>query len=153
MPSMRSLLNSLRGDYPQFSFEPADEFWWSASRQCVYYNPKADQPEAFILHELSHAILGHSGYTYDINLIKLERDAWELAQNSLSQKYNVSIKEDIVQENIDTYRTWLHARSKCPECEATGIQTRTHNYICLACGHPWQANEARVKALRRYSLT
>ena len=149
---MRSLLKLLKRDYPQFSFEPASEFWWSAKKQCVYFDPEAERPQAFILHELSHALLGHSGYTYDINLLKLERDAWDMAQNELSEKYNVQIDEATVQENIETYRTWLHTRSKCPECEATGIQTKDHSYICLACGHAWQANEARTRALRRYSI-
>lgn len=153
MQSINSLINQLKRDYPDFAFLPADEFWWSAAAQTIYYNPHAVNCHAFCLHELSHALLGHSGYLHDITLLKLEQDAWEYAKNTLSSRYKVSISEDIIQDNLDTYRTWLHARSVCPHCETTGLQTHGQQYRCLACGHAWRANEARQRALRRYNVT
>lgn len=153
MPSIRSTINQLQGDFPGYRFEAATEFWWSAMKETIYYNPKSMNSYAYTLHELSHAILGHRGYQKDIELLKLERDAWEYARNILAPEYNTTISDDIIQDNLDTYRQWLHARSTCPECETTGIQTRgTLTYRCLACGHHWQVNEARLCALRRYSL-
>ncbi|MFZ2544840.1 MAG: hypothetical protein WAW80_02590 [Candidatus Saccharimonadales bacterium] len=153
MHSINSLLNHLRRDYPEFSFEPADEFWWSAKKQTIFFESTSDSSKEFILHELSHAIMSHSGYEYDIDLIKIERDAWEYAKTTLAPKYQVIIDEEIIQNNLDTYRTWLHTRSSCPECNTTGLQTNDQHYRCLSCGHTWRTNEARVCALRRYSLT
>lgn len=148
-----SLVNRLKEDYPQFIFVNADEFWWSAERKTVYLNPDADHNEEYALHELSHALLNHVGYRADIDLIKLERDAWEYARTTLGPRYNLNIDENIIQNNLDTYREWLHARSKCPDCTSTGIQTTTSEYRCIACRHTWRVNEARLCALRRYSLT
>lgn len=152
MPSISSLLRDLHRDYPALSFEPADEFWWSGAKQTVFYDPKAANALAYSLHELSHALLQHEGYERDIELIKLERDAWVYAKNTLAPRYDVEIDEDLIQDNLDTYRSWLHARSTCPDCEAVGLQTKYQHYYCIACGNTWRVNEARLCALRRYSL-
>ena len=153
MRSINWLIKQLRNDYPQFQFESADEFWWSAAKKTIYINSSTPNSQVFSLHELSHAILDHHKYKYDIELITLERDAWEYAKKHLAPQYAIKIDEQIVQDNLDTYRDWLHARSTCPECSATGLQTKQQSYRCLACGHQWRVNEARLCALRRYSLT
>lgn len=152
MQSTRSLIKQLRGDFPGYTFESSDNFWWSANHQTIHFDPTATNSAVYSLHELSHALLEHSGYEYDIDLVKLERDAWDYAKRILSPEYNVAIEDTIIQDNLDTYRDWLHARSQCPACEATGLQTKQRAYHCLACGHQWRVNEARICALRRYSL-
>lgn len=152
MQSTRSLIKRLRADFPGYKFESSNGFWWSAHQQAIHFDPLAEHSTVYSLHELSHAILGHQGYEYDIDLVKLERDAWDYARRILAPEYGVTMDSDIIQNNLDTYRDWLHARSQCPECEATGLQTRQRYYRCLACGHQWRVNEARICALRRYSL-
>jgi len=152
MQSIHSLIKKLSLDYPEFGFDTADEFLWSANKKTVFYNPKLPHSREYTLHELSHALLGHSEYKRDIELIKLERDAWEYAKTELAPRYGVNISEDTIQDNLDTYRDWLYARSTCPECRTTGIETKTQNYRCLACGAIWRVNEARICALRRYSI-
>ncbi len=151
MPSTSSLISRLAADYPKFSFEIADQFRWSAEKRTVFINAKAPHSAAFSLHELSHAVLDHQDYYHDIDLLKLERDAWEYAKNSLAHQYDVEINDTIIQDNLDTYRDWLHSRSTCPHCKATGLQTASKQYKCVACGHEWRVNEARICALRRYS--
>lgn len=153
MPSTSLLIKRLRNDFPQFQFQPAKEFLWSAQKQTIFFNLSDRYAVEFSLHELSHALLNHRGYELDIDLIKLERDAWEYACKELAHRYNVTIVESTVQNNLETYREWLHARSKCPDCDATGLQTKTQYYRCLACNHTWHVNEARLCALRRYSIT
>lgn len=152
MPSTPWIHKKLIADFPQFRFKPAGEFWWSAATGTIYIDPKAEYNQEYTLHELSHALLEHKGYERDVELLKLERDAWEYAKTFLASKYKTIIDEDIVQNNLDTYRHWLHARSTCPECEATGIQMKDHLYRCISCNHEWRVNEARLCALRRYSL-
>lgn len=152
MPLTNSLLSNLQNDFPQFTFREDSKFLWSARHQTISIDPNVEHCNEFTLHELSHALLGHQGYLSDIDLIKLERDAWEYAGNHLAPQYGYSIDEDIVQDNLDTYRDWLHARSQCPDCNAVGLQTKSRHYRCLSCGHTWRVNDAKLCALRRYSL-
>lgn len=147
MPSTASLISSLRNDYPQFSFQESDILAWSNSDNTIYYN--ATVPDYLVLHELAHAILGHSNYRRDIELLAMEREAWHTSK-SLAATYGVNLDDDIVQSNLDTYRDWLHSRSTCPKCCTTGLQTGPNTYSCPECRHNWRVNEARTCALRRY---
>lgn len=148
MPSIH-LLPKLEEDFSAFHFMPATEFRWSPDEMTIYYDERAhDDPT--LLHELAHAILDHKDYLKDIGLIELERDAWEYARSTLAPSYGVAIEEDIVQDSLDTYRDWLHARSTCPQCGATGLQVRKSDYKCIACNTLWHVNDARFCALRRY---
>lgn len=150
MPSMPSLLPKLKTDYPAFSFTAGARFAWSPKIDTVFYD-KADQKNHnLLLHELAHGILGHHDYSKDVELVALESKAWDKALE-LAETYAVSITDDTVQESLDTYREWLHARSTCPHCEAIGYQSAKNTYTCVACTHTWRVNEARICALRRYS--
>lgn len=151
MVSTNSLINSLRKDFPEFIFQNASAFWWSAQNKTIFIDPEAINASSFILHELSHAVLEHHGYKRDIDLIKLERDAWDYAQKNLAPRYSVNLDDDHIQDNLETYREWLHDRSTCPKCATTGLQMKTQIYRCLSCGNLWRVNEARLCALRRYS--
>jgi hypothetical protein len=151
MPSTTTLLSRLRISYPQFSFKLGDDFLWSSSDNTIYYNDDTDNQPIFLLHELSHALLGHANYDSDIQLMTMERQAWDCTVK-LALSHDLTIPEQIIQSNLDSYRDWLHARSTCPGCGATGLQTKECNYKCSACSHEWQVNEARTCALRRYTV-
>lgn len=152
MQSTISLVSQLKNNYPNFSFRKADHFLWSSKEQTVYYIANDYNNSAFLLHELSHAILNHSNYNRDIELIAMESQAWDKAIE-LGAEYNIQIDIDVIQSALDTYRNWLHRRSNCPICTATGIQTKKDSYKCLACNKKWQVNEARLCDLRRYKIT
>jgi hypothetical protein len=79
----------------------------------------------------------------------MERAAWEKA-GELAPTYEVTIQPDLVEQQLDTYRDWLHDRSVCPNCEANGVQTDVNHYRCLTCDDTWRVNDARRCALRRY---
>ena len=152
MPSIASLLPKLQADFPALTFTAGDDFRWSPQDKTIYY--LMDSPDnASLLHEVAHATLGHSRYTKDIGLIEMEREAWEYTQQHLAASYHVTIDEETIQTALDTYRDWLHARSTCPNCQATGVQTKADQYKCVACHMQWRVNEARICALRRYKLT
>ena len=144
------LLRNLRRDYPALWLKEADTFYWSATEQTVFFDTSEPEWQAFLLHELAHGILGHSQYRRDIQLLGFERDAWAHAADTLSRTYGVPISDEIAQANLDTYRDWLHSRSTCPQCQATGIQSHTEQYKCLGCHTTWRVNEARTCALRRH---
>jgi hypothetical protein len=151
MQSTISILSSLKTNYPQFSFKQGDNFLWSSSDNTIYYDRASKNQAVFLLHELSHALLGHSSYKRDIQLITMERQAWDHTIE-LAPKYNVAIEDEMVQSTLDSYRDWLHARSTCPSCKATGVQINKFAYVCSACNHKWRVNEARTCDLRRYRI-
>lgn len=151
MQSTISILKQLKSDFPQFSFKKGEKFLWSSSDNTIYYGSIAHSQLIFTLHELSHALLGHSNYNQDIQLITMERQAWDHTKG-LAKKYGIKVSDDIIQSTLDSYRDWLHSRSKCPNCSATGVQVDKNGYKCLACTNKWRVNEARTCALKRYNI-
>lgn len=150
MPSITSLANKLASDFPQLTFSRSDTFRWNPDECVIYYDDTSDDTSA-LLHEAAHALLRHTSYAKDIELLRLESDAWAFASNNLADNYHIDISDDSIQDALDTYRNWLHARSICPNCQATGVQTAQIVYRCIACQSEWTVNEARTCALRRYS--
>lgn len=149
MPSTPSLIKRLSADYPNFIFKRSSNFLWSHAEHTIYYDHSSDDYR-FLFHELSHAVLNHTDYSRDIELMAMEREAWDKSKE-LAKLYDRLIDDTFVQYNLDTYREWLHARSKCPKCSATGMQIKKNGYKCLACNNQWRVNEAKICALRRYS--
>lgn len=131
------------------SYQIGDGFRWDPNRSCLFYDPSDPLIDQLILHELGHALLGHVNYSHDIELLALERAAWDKALK-ISKNYGVTISEDSIEDHLDTYRDWLHARSLCPDCNATGIQSGASNYICPSCHNTWRVNSAKTCGLRRY---
>jgi len=151
MQPIPSLVTRLSADFPSFRFVPAGEFRWSPDERTIFYDATSLEAGS-LLHELSHAVLGHSTYAKDVELLELERAAWQHAIAVLVPKYEVAITESQVEDALDTYRDWLHARSICPTCGATGVQTKKNEYKCIACHARWRVNDARICGLRRYKL-
>ena len=148
MPKTSLLLSKIEKSFPKIRFKKDAVFSWSPSDHTVHYIDNND--DISLLHEVAHAALGHKAYTRDIELLTIEREAWDYAVSTLSEQFDVSIDVAQVDTMIDTYREWLHARSLCPTCQATGIQADKTHYCCLACTTTWRVNEARTCALRRY---
>ena len=151
MHSISSLVTNLKHDFPDYIFVPGDDFLWSPEKKTISYVFDSDD-HGSLLHELAHAILGHAAYNRDIELLELERAAWQHATDHLAHTYGIIISPDQVEDSLDTYRDWLHARSTCPACRATGLQTKKNEYKCIACHEKWRVNDARLCALRRYRL-
>jgi hypothetical protein len=149
MPSILSPIQQLKSDFPQITFAEGPEYMWSPDNQTVYY-PASAVNVSLVLHELSHGLLGHSDYSSDVQLLNMERAAWDKAVH-LSTVYNLIVTDGQIETALDSYRDWLHARSTCPSCQATGYQIQEKLYTCPACSHSWRVNEARICTLRRYS--
>lgn len=145
--AFNSLLQKLKADFPDSNFKVGDEFRWSPSTHTVYYSSES-QDTATLLHETAHAILHHTGYDHDIDLIHLEREAWNKTVE-LGKKYGVHVDSEAVETALDTYRDWLHARSICPSCYQNGVQTGENAYTCVICDQKWHVNDARSCGLKR----
>ena len=152
MRSMSSLIHKLKTTHTDVSFEEADQFSWSPTTRTIFYNRSLPHAPLLLLHELSHATLGHREYRRDIELLAMDTAAWETAKQH-AETYTIRSNEDVIQDHLDTYRDWLHARSSCPNCTANGYQTEKSVYACPACSHAWKVNDARICALRRYSTS
>lgn len=149
--TMRStnLLTKLQANFPQFHFATGESFHWSPQDSTIYH-PDGSADAAALLHELAHAILGHKQYSRDIELIQFEQAAWHHAKEVLALQYEVTIDSNQIEDALDTYRDWLHARSTCPHCKATGLQVKHRLYSCFVCRTKWRVNDARVCELRRF---
>lgn len=143
---IKLLIKRLIQDFPQFNFVTSDIAHWSANEQTIYYTDDDIQT----LHELGHALLQHDQYGQDVELLKLERDAWDKARE-LGAIYRVSIDDNTVEDALDSYREWLHQRSRCPRCHQTGVQNHQDLlYRCPNCKTTWAPNSAKQCQLRRY---
>lgn len=151
MPSTFSKLNQIKKDYSQYKFVECDKFAWSPPEKTIFYDKDSKDLLIFLLHELSHAVLGHNRYDSDVQLLSMECEAWGEA-SQIAAKYSIRFSEKVAQSNLDSYREWMFKRSSCPKCHLTGVQTDETCYKCAACGHKWQVNEARTCNLRRFSL-
>lgn len=152
MPS-KNLVKTLQKAHPDIQFISGELFKWSSSSRVVYYDPVDEHMETMLLHELAHALLEHEDFILDVELVRKEADAWDYTTNTLAQKYSVDVPEAQIDEALESYRYWLHKRSRCPECKNHGLQTKNTHYKCLVCGCIWRANDARVCGLKRYKVT
>ena len=140
---MEQLIHKLKKDYPNIKFRAAKQFSWSPRTQEVLFVVKSNKTGQWsVLHELSHALLGHNSYMYDYELIQLEIDAWEEALK-IAPNYHQVIDEEHIQSCLDTYKDWLHRRSRCPVCEHQGIQDQPTLYRCFNCHASWRVTASR----------
>ena len=125
------LVDKLKADYPNLRFITGRKHMFRPPRTIVI-GPECDYDELLILHELGHALLGVFDYKTDVERLKIELGAWERARG-LAAKYGVVFDEDYMQEELDTYRDWLHQKSRCPKCGLTRFQTPDSRYHCPRC--------------------
>jgi len=139
---MENLVTSLKQDFPAVSFVPGEISHWSPTKQQVTYSDASQNCEWTLLHELGHALCGHSDYKSDVDLLQKETEAWSKAV-SISKGYGIFIAQEHIEGCLDTYRDWLHKRSTCPGCSAHGLQHSKALYYCPNCQTHWQVSSAR----------
>ncbi len=142
---MKNLLNSLQKLLPDIKFIASPTFYWSPQTSTIYFNGDVLNTETgkwSLLHEAGHAVLDHKSYKTDAGLLKLEVEAWQSAQD-LSQKLELNIDEEHIQDCLNTYRDWLYARSTCPKCALNSLQIDQTTYLCLNCSTRWSVSKSR----------
>lgn len=151
MKNAERFIGRIIKDYPQFKFRAGAQEHWSPKSRTITYEA-ANSPDGLkygLLHELAHALLGHNSYKSDFELLKLESQAWQLAAK-IGRKYGVKIDDDHIQNCLDTYRDWLHRRSKCPVCGTHVLQQDSTTYKCFNCDAGWQVSAGRfARSYRR----
>ena len=145
-PKYSDILPRLQRDFPELSFVASTQFSWHAGRQNIAYNKSrlgAERGVGAMLHELGHALLHHTDYESDVELLQMEISAWEKA-HELAKKYEVSLDQDYIEDCLDSYRDWLHVRATCPACFERSLQTTRHTYGCHNCGTVWRVTRSRL---------
>lgn len=149
----KKLLKKLEKALPHVNFEPGEAFFWSPEHSKVTYRLGAvEQPEGIwaLLHEASHAALGHKNYQKDVDLLLLEVEAWQKAKE-FALEHGFNINEDHIQDCLDTYRDWLHQRATCPRCSTVSLQVSAREYRCHNCLETWGVSASRF--CRPYRLS
>lgn len=152
---MKSFIKTLKISYPFIKFEESENYYWSPDKKIIFYKNNEDENNQeskwAILHELGHALLGHLNYGGDYSLLRKEAEAWEEAKK-LANQFNIKIKENHIQDCLDTYRDWIYKRSICPKCSTKCLQKNdfTH-YVCHNCHKQWKVTSSRFCRAYRIS--
>ena len=152
--NLATLLTAVHKDHPAIELVQGDHFHWSPAKNRIMYTDVShnDVPEVTLLHELAHALLHHSTFTTDYELLLMEVEAWEKAL-TLGKKYKVAITDEYVQNCLDTYRDWLYMRSTCPSCGSNSLQESSKTYRCFNCQTTWSVSSSRLCRPYRKSVT
>lgn len=142
---MEALLKKLSGRFPDLRFTAGKQFSWSPeTKEVIYKKGSLGQGSTWsLLHETGHALLGHTVYTTDFELLRMEIDAWGQARQ-LGKEFGIEIDEDHIQDCLDTYRDWLYRRSICPSCSTKSLQEDDSTlYRCFNCHTTWRVSASR----------
>lgn len=142
MVASEQLLQRIIADTPDVNFEEAIKAHWEPSTNTVFYDPAQNNYIWSVLHELGHREAEHTIYTFDIELLMMESEAWQHAK-TIAKKYSHHIDQDHIEDCLDSYRNWLYKRSTCPTCTQTGLQENKKTYRCLNCNSIWQVTASR----------
>lgn len=125
------LASRVRVDYPDLRFTKGARYAFRPPRTIVIGSVEQGC-DLQLLHEIGHALLKHRDFSLDVERLKMETAAWEKARE-LAKKYGVIVDEELIQGELDTYRDWLHQKSRCPKCGLTRFQTPDKTYHCPGC--------------------
>ncbi len=123
---------------------------WSPRSQTITYDPKRlkrNDGKIGLLHEIGHLKLNHKRYTFDMELLTMEMDAWDFVRRTAAG-FGLKIDESHIERCIASYDAWLSKRATCPDCHNFSLQQDRSNFSCFACGSKWQVNvrlDRRVK--------
>ena len=126
-----NFLEKIKANFPKYRLISGKKFAFRPPKTIVI-GPEEPQDELLLLHELGHAILGHTDFKLDVLRLKMEAEAWEKARE-MAPKYGIEVDEELIQDQLDTYRDWLHTKSKCKRCGLTRYQTPDGVYHCPRC--------------------
>ena len=125
------LIAKIANDFPRFRFIFGKKFAFRPPRTIVI-GPPEPGAELLFLHELGHALSAHTDFSMDAQRLKMELEAWEKAR-PLASRYGITFDNELMEHELDTYRDWLHQKSRCPRCGLTRFQTPDSLYHCPRC--------------------
>ena len=133
-----TFLQKIKSDFPKFRFVAGARFSFRPPRTIVVPDEEDEARDdsgdtsLLLLHEMGHAIMGHRDFKTEVGRLKMEVEAWEKARE-LCDKYGVVFDEELVETELDSYRNYLHQKSRCPLCGLTRFQTPDGEFYCPKC--------------------
>ena len=127
----QELVGRLKRDFPKVRFVTGRRFEFRPPRTVVI-GPDEVHAEMLLLHELGHALTERYTFETEVERIRIEAEAWEKARQ-LATQYGVLFDEETAQDELDTYRDWLHQKSRCPKCGLTRFQVAGGGFYCPRC--------------------
>lgn len=135
----------------EYNCQPGKHFAYSSSSQAITYAPKeVFTPKGFLalLHEISHAKLNHFNYDFDLELLEMEKEAWNEVKKE-AHSHKVVIDENHIEECLSSYTSWITKRSSCPVCATFGLQKSHNTFQCFSCQTRWVVNERKDRRVLR----
>ncbi len=134
----QDFLIALTEAYPDFSWQLGTRFKYHPEKTIMIdQNSPAPWPyfALLTLHELGHALSHHKDYKTDVERLRIESEAWQRAKREITAHPNwgVAYDEEFAEYELDSYRDWLHQKSKCKKCGLTRYQTTDGKYHCPQC--------------------
>jgi hypothetical protein len=143
---MDEITNNIKRLLPKgVSVVKGDQLRWSPKTKTITYCSDNESNENIwgLFHEASHAMLGHTTFNSDIELMLLEVAAWQKAEE-LGLQLGKPVDAEHIQDCLDTYRDWLHERSTCPRCGIVCFQEVQSRYKCHNCHKTWSVSASRL---------
>lgn len=127
----RAFLDKVIATFPDLVYKPNKKFTFRPKRT-IYYEEKNKNFPLLLLHETAHALLKHRSYKTSLERLTIERDAWEKTR-SLCKKFTLPFDTDFAEQNLDTYRDWLHQKTLCKVCGSTCLELGSESLYCPFC--------------------
>lgn len=127
-----TFLARVKTDFPSLKFVTGRKFAFRPPKTVVLPEDVSERSPLLLLHEIGHALIGMFDFSTEVDRLKIEVAAWEKARE-LCSTYGVEVDEDLIQGELDTYRDWLHQKSRCPKCGLTRFQTPDGVFHCPKC--------------------
>lgn len=126
-------------------------FSYNANTETITYIPellKTNDGLLAFLHEIAHLQLKHFSYKYDVELLGIEVEAWELTKK-LAEEIGIEINEDHICDCLGSYDHWISKRAACPRCGTYGLQRAQNVFGCFVCDCYWKVNERQDREIRK----
>lgn len=136
---MDDLITSLEQDFPDLHFTYGKRFSFRPPKTIVIGPDEGEKTPMLLFHELGHALSGKHSYKTAVERLKIESIAWSEGKKAyerclVSGRYSLpDWDDDFVEESLDTYRDWLHSKSKCKNCGLTMFQNQDGTWECPYC--------------------
>ena len=131
-------IQELQQLFPNINFIPGERFTFRPPNTVIFEEP-TEYFELQTLHEVGHSLCGRYDWKTHVERLRIESEAWQagkklyLSHPEWQEKYHFEFDEEIVEALLDSYRDWLHTKSKCKKCGLTRLQTSNGKYYCPGC--------------------
>lgn len=134
------LVAQLKKDYPDFIFKSGSRFAFRPPKTIIIGPYEGKNTPLLLFHELGHALSKKYSYNLSVERLKIESLAWQAGktaylacQKSGNYPNLPPWNETFVEDNLDTYRNWLHQKSTCKSCGLTMYQSKDKTWSCPYC--------------------